>query len=754
MSAQPTTIEKIQGLRWSYGAITFNTVFVQFTFFGSAFVLFLNELNLNKSQIGLLLSFFPFFGLVALFIAPRVARFGYKRTYITFFGIRKLVAVLLLLVPFIQREYGGQVTLVFVALIVMGFGLCRAIAEVGYYPWNQEFVPANLRGRYSATANLFGNITGIAAVGLASIIIDELTGLGRFTILFAIGSVAGLISVALASRIPGGASTKGTEAESASQRDMLKTFQDRNFWLFILCLGLVIVGTVPMFSFLPLFMEQEVGLSEGNAVLLTTGVQIGALSATVLVGWAADRYGSKPVMLSGLAVIILLPVAWILMPKYSSASFPIALGISVFRGIAVLAWTIGFGRLLFVNVVPPEEKTSYMAVYYASIGVIGGTSQLLGGFITDLTANVRGTIGFIEVNPFTPIHVLGMVLCSSSFILFRFVRADSSVGVGAFAGMFVRGNPIMAFESMIRYYRARDERAAVAITERLGVSHSPLTVDELLLALNDPRFNVRFEAIISIARATPDPRYVEALAEILSGTELSLTVVAAWALGRIGDEKAVAALQNGLNSEYRSIRAHCARALGTLGDTSIAPLLLDRLETEPDKGLQMAYASALGSLKSKDAADPLLGLLAGFENPGARMEIALSLGRIVGEDKEFVRLLRQYRNDPGTSMAQALTRMKRGMGSEESTPIFDESIALLANNKLDEGVQAFAKLIDYLPPDHLGITSVHILDDCMRHLAAEGAAHPEYLILALHMLDMPDTTLEETASHHQLESDQ
>ena len=45
-----------------------------------------------------------------------------------------------------------------------------------------------------------------------------------------------------------------------------------------------------------------------------------------------------------------------------------------------------------------------------------------------------------------------------------------------------------------------------AMTERLGVARSPLTVDELLLALHDPRFPVRFEAIVSIARRRPDPR--------------------------------------------------------------------------------------------------------------------------------------------------------------------------------------------------------------------------------------------------------
>ena len=38
-----------------------------------------------------------------------------------------------------------------------------------------------------------------------------------------------------------------------------------------------------------------------------------------------------------------------------------------------------------------------------------------------------------------------------------------------------------------------------------------LTVEELLEGLRDPRFNVRFESIISIARMEPDLRLVEGL---------------------------------------------------------------------------------------------------------------------------------------------------------------------------------------------------------------------------------------------------
>ena len=75
---EPTTAEKIRKLPWSIGSNSALTVFVQLTFFGSVFVLFLSELKLDKAQIGFLLSLIPFADVLALVIAPTVARFGYK----------------------------------------------------------------------------------------------------------------------------------------------------------------------------------------------------------------------------------------------------------------------------------------------------------------------------------------------------------------------------------------------------------------------------------------------------------------------------------------------------------------------------------------------------------------------------------------------------------------------------------------------------------------------------------------------------
>ena len=161
-------------------------------------------------------------------------------------------------------------------------------------------------------------------------------------------------------------------------------------------------------------------------------------------------------------------------------------------------------------------------------------------------------------------------------VLLSRIQTGSRYTVTEFAGMFMHGNPLLAAESLIRYGRPRDEEATVSLTERLGEAKSPLTVEELFEALADPRFNVRFEAILAMARLPAEPRVIEALAEIVGQAEPALSVVAAWALGRLGDPRAIAPLRDGLHSQYRSVQAHSARALGTLRDAELEGALLQR----------------------------------------------------------------------------------------------------------------------------------------------------------------------------------
>jgi MFS family permease len=733
--SEPTTVEKLRGLRWSIASNAANTVFVQYTFFGSIFVLFLSELGLNKSQMGFLLSLLPFFGLVAIFVAPWTERFGLKRTYLTFFGARSIIAAGLLLTPWVYNRFGAETALFYVAVTTALFSAVRAIGVTASFPWVQEYVPNNVRGKYTATNNIFTTLTGFAAVTAGGWVLERTMGLNGFMLLLATGVIFGWVSVAFAALIPGGAPR--IPSAGRNSRDLGAAVRDSGFIIYLIGVGLISLATVPLTSFLPLFMREQVGLSDSAVVWLQTGSLAGTLLSSYLWGWAADRYGSIPVMLYGLSLRVLLPFLWMLMPRGDASSLYVALAIAFLQGVADMGWGIGSGRLLYVSVVPPQKRTDYMALYYAFTGIVGGTSQLLGGQLLDASQGLSGQIGGFTLDPYVPLFVLAIILPLISLFLMRTIKEERGVGVGQFTGIFLRGNPFLAMSSMIRFHLARDEHSTVLMTERLGQAKSQLAVDELLEALEDPRFNVRFEAIVSIARMPADERLINALVEILEGSELALTVVAAWALGRLGDPRAIEPLRRSLHSSYRSVRAHSARALGALGDRESAPLLLERLESEEDKGLQMAYASALGNLQWVEGIPKLLRLLAQTQNPGARLELALTLARIIGGEHTFVSLLRQVRSDPGTATAQALNTYRRRNEKKLDKGVLSQILACedaLARGEIDHGCRLLGELIPELPLQSMSRPRAEILQECGTQLAASGADHTEYILLAIHAL--------------------
>lgn len=738
---EPTTVEKLRGLPWSIFANCANTVFAQFTFFGSVFVLFLSTLGMNKTEVGFMLSLIPFSGLVALFIAPAVARFGYKRTYITFFGLRKVVTIGLLLTPWVAVQFGPRGLLTYVILVTAIFALARSVAEVGVYPWLQEYIPNAVRGKYSATNSIYTTLVGLAAVAVAGYVLDQFTGLSGYMLLIGVGVVFGFVSVWAATKIPGGAPVRRTREEGSTLQGMVEAARDRNFVRYLMGAALITVGTVPMVSFLPLFMQEQVGLREGSIVLLQSGALVGNLVSSLPWGWASDRYGSKPIMISGLALKIVLPILWLLMPRDSASSLYVALGIAVLLGVSDMAWGIGAGRLLFVSVVPPAKKMEYMALHYAWLGIVGGVSQLIGGLVLDYSASLQGAWLGLTVDPYTPLFVLGFVLTIATLLLLLRMRADNIFGVGQFAGMFFRGNPFLAMGAMVRYYSARDERSILAMTEQLGLAKSPLAVDELVETLRDPRFNVRFEAIIAIARMPSDPRLIQALIEVVNGTELALQAISLWALGRMGDQSGLPALRAALQSPYHSIRGQSARALGALHDREMIPELLARLEQESDKGLQMAYASALGNLHAEEAVKPLLALLDSTQNPGARLELALSLARIVGNEHVFVNLLRRSRSDLDTATAQAIDALRRRVERNKTlrgpaTQALTAAGDAFAHGDAVQGIDQLSAALDQLPPETFREPGAEILRVCLHGLQRSGIDHPEYLLLALHVLEV------------------
>ena len=348
MSAQLTDAEKIRKLPWLIAGGTLNSIFCALTVFGSVFVLFLDELGLPKTRIGILLSFVPFSGIIALFISGRVARAGFKKVFITFFGMRKVVVSLILFTPMVLSTWGTTAAFLWVAGIMAVFSLCRAIAETAIFPWLQELVPNAIRGKVNAISFASSNIFSMLATAVAGYVIGHGAGIGRFMILMTIGISIGILSVVARLFVPGGAPEPEREGEHIGARSFMETLRDGNFRVFLGALALTAFGVTPLASFIPLFLKEQVGITPGDVIYLQMAGSAGGLLSSYIWGWTADRYGNKPIMLSGLGLLAALPLLFWAIPRHSPMSYPAAIAATALQGVAGTGWFMGYFNYLFI----------------------------------------------------------------------------------------------------------------------------------------------------------------------------------------------------------------------------------------------------------------------------------------------------------------------------------------------------------------------------------------------------------------------
>ena len=737
LMSELTNLEKIRRLPWQIAGNGFNIIFWLTAAAGSVFILFLAELGLDKARIGLLLSLLPFCGISAIFTAPYVARFGLKRVFLIFFGARKIFAACLLFVPLIIKYFGMEAAFIWVVCCVSGFAICRAIAETALYPWAQEMIPDNIRGKFSATSSIINQLLAVATVAVSGYIIGHYQGINKFMFIIGGGIVAGIMAVYCFCYIPGGKAVRQSTANGAHFREILSSLKDINFRNYMFGLSLVTIGIGSLAAFIPLYMKEQVGLSSKFVVWLDMGTYFGALLSSFIWGWAADRYGSKPIMLSGAFLMLPLPLLCFIMPRHSDTSLEFAIAITFILGISGTAWGIGLGRYLFVNAVPAGMKTAYMAVFYAGAGLTGGMAPLLAGYLLKSAAYLDTDFLIFKIDAYTPLFLFSALVLSAGIFILSRVRSGGAMSMLKFFGLFIQGNPILAVGSLLRYYRTPDEAGRVSITQRLGIAKNRIGNYELIEALNDPSYNVRYEAIIAIANNRTDPELIDALILVLGGDEPDLALSAGWALGRMGDKSAVFALRETLLSDYPLLRARSARALATLGDTESIPTLLNYFRKEPDPGVRVAYAQSFGKMRYVEILDEMIHFLASLEDDVLRSEMALALARIIGNEPQYISFWRQLKNDHDTATAMIILSLKSNLSKLN---INSAELETLADNASDAFAHGNAEKGAFLLADFVRAVSVHvtrppvviILSECADRLKEFGSRRGEYILLSLH----------------------
>ena len=416
--------ERLRALPWVLANGALNAVFAYWSFAGSVFLFFLSELGLPKGQIGAVLALFPFCGVLALGFAPLATRWGWKRVYLAGYGLRKVVWALLLLLPWVLACAGRGASLTFLFAVIAVFALLRAMAETAYYPWSQEFIPNRVRGNFNGISLVLGTLTSTVALFVAGRVIGQGSGLPRYLVLMAAGCVLGLLSVIMMAKVPGGAPRPDAAAPGVHFTNMLQALRDRNFVTYLGGMGCATVGTMLLTSFLPLYVKERMGVAPGTVVMLDMAVVIGGAPSGLVLGWAADRVGSRPVLLPAMAMSLLVPLGWLLLPRHVPHAVAWCVALYFIYGVASSGMAIGAGRWLFNAVIPPERSTAYTAIYYAWIGVTGGVAPLLAGALLSAGGGWQARVGAVVMDGYSLLFFIALVLLAAGWGMYRRVRPD------------------------------------------------------------------------------------------------------------------------------------------------------------------------------------------------------------------------------------------------------------------------------------------------------------------------------------------
>ncbi|NLF19673.1 MAG: MFS transporter, partial [Lentisphaerae bacterium] len=383
----------VRALPWQWAGTGLNTFFALWTFGGSVFLLFLSELGLPKVQIGVVLALFPFCGLLALGFAPVAARLGRKRVFLGCYGARKVVMAGLLLLPVVTGRLGRGAGVAWLMAVIALFAILRALAETAYYPWAQEAIPNRVRGAFGAVNTAVSTAAACVALVLAGRVISAGEGLGRFLWLIGAGCVLGVVSVAVMAPVPGGRPSPAATDARAYLAAMRAALRDRNFRRYLEGMGCVTVGTLLFTAFLPLYVRDRLGVAADVVVTLDTAVMLGSALGGLACGWAADRLGSRPVLMPALFLNLLVPLGWMILPRQTPHAVVWCAMLYAGYGIAGSAVGIAAGRLLFNGVIPPERNTAYTAIYYAWMGLTGGAAPLLAGALLEVCGERSAALG-------------------------------------------------------------------------------------------------------------------------------------------------------------------------------------------------------------------------------------------------------------------------------------------------------------------------------------------------------------------------
>ncbi|MBL0923631.1 MAG: MFS transporter [Sphingomonadaceae bacterium] len=283
--------------------------------------------------------------------------------------------------------------------------LMGAIGGCAWNAWMRDLTPDERMGRVFARRTLYATVTLMIA-GLAAGIGLQFSGSDAerldltFSILYLAGCISGMISAAIAARLPEPRMSNRVENRIRLWKIVRAPLANRNFrqlMIFICWWQFAVNLATPFFT---VFFINSLGYGMGFVMVLTIVSQIA--NALMLGNWGrlTDRFNNRSVLMVSAPVYIFCIVAMIGASQfaYTDGRDAWLIALHILMGSSLGGTTLAMTNIA-LKLSPRGESTAYIATSGLASSVAAGSAPIIGGLLADFFAVRQLAVSVNWTNP-------------------------------------------------------------------------------------------------------------------------------------------------------------------------------------------------------------------------------------------------------------------------------------------------------------------------------------------------------------------
>ncbi|MDR0292858.1 MAG: MFS transporter [Oscillospiraceae bacterium] len=363
---------------------------------GAAFTGLASALGAGEFAFGLISALPVLAGILQILASYLVEKTGRNKTIFMAGGVIQRVSWFA--VAFIPYLFPGvQPRVLALIVLVTLAAMSGSFVGVTHMLLMAAVIPMDIRGRYITTRQRVSTLVSLIAGLWFAYILDHMPGFSGYTVVFAVGGVAGLADILMYARykFPAAARSAGASPFRKTLRECFTAPKTRDYMLFWIFWSFANQICSPFFN---KYAIDVLGLSFISIILLGQ-VTSNVLSLLVVSRWGVfiDRYGSAPLLLISIGISSLGILVWL--PAVPGGALPLFL----FNFIGGVFWCANDACMVNMQFshTPETGRAAALAVYAVVTSLSTAAALITGGAVLEALAPVmRGLALTVFGTPF------------------------------------------------------------------------------------------------------------------------------------------------------------------------------------------------------------------------------------------------------------------------------------------------------------------------------------------------------------------